>query len=105
MTSHTKLNRAAPERGPRVAKPGSGRPGRSGSARRARAGAASLRARISRVPVPLAAPRPAANPYEEFYALSAEGIGLLDPGFDDWDADPRVLVGLSPRPGVGREDA
>ncbi|MGH1572376.1 hypothetical protein [Methylobacterium sp. SI9] len=105
MTSHTKQNRAAPAHGPRVAAPGSGRPGRSGSARRARAGAASPRARISRVPVPAAVPRPLANPFEEFYALSAEGVGLLDPGFDDWDMDPRVLLGLSPRLGSKRDDA
>ncbi|WP_345821827.1 hypothetical protein ABC766_08575 [Methylobacterium fujisawaense] len=105
MTSHTKQNRAAPARGPRIAAPGSGRPGRSGSARRARAGAASPRARIFRLPMPVAHPSRSANPYEEFYALSAEGVGLLDPGFDDWDADPRVLVGLSPRLGIGRDDA
>jgi hypothetical protein len=55
--------------------------------------------------MPVAHPSRSANPYEEFYALSAEGVGLLDPGFDDWDADPRVLVGLSPRLGIGRDDA
>jgi hypothetical protein len=55
--------------------------------------------------MPAAVPRPLANPFEEFYALSAEGVGLLDPGFDDWDMDPRVLLGLSPRLGSKRDDA
>ncbi|MGU3464319.1 hypothetical protein ACLBXO_05650 [Methylobacterium sp. C33D] len=45
------------------------------------------------------------NPYEAFYALSADGVGLLDPGFDDWDEDPCALVGLSPRRGAGGDDA
>ncbi len=54
---------------------------------------------------PTATPRWEANPYEAFYALSADGVGLLDPGFDDWDLDPCVLVGLAPNRGDEREDS
>lgn len=105
MSTHTKRNCAAPARRPRFATPGSGRPGRSGSARRARDGVTRPRTGIPRVRAPQAVPRPMTNPYEAFYALSAEGVGLLDPGFDDWDEDPCALVGLSPRRGVGGDDA
>jgi len=109
MLNRTKPNRVSLAPRPRVASPGTARPGRSGSARRARAVASSPRARIGRGNVPrdeppTAAPRWDANPYEAFYALSADGVGLLDPGFDDWDLDPCVLVGLAPNGGDERDD-
>lgn len=110
MIDRTKPNRVSPAPRPRVASPGTVRHGRSGSARRVRAGAGSSRARIgqgdlSRDRAPTAAPHRDANPYEAFYALSADGVGLLDPGFDDWDLDPCVLVGLSPYRGDEPDDA
>ncbi|GAN46222.1 hypothetical protein ME121_0225 [Methylobacterium sp. ME121] len=108
MINRTKPNRVSLAPRPRVASPGTARPGRSGSARRVRAGAGSSRARIgqglSRDRAPTTAPRWDANPYEAFYALSADGVGLLDPGFDDWDLDPCVLVGLAPNGGDERDD-
>jgi hypothetical protein len=109
MMNRTKPNRVSPAPRPRVASPGTGRPGRSGSARRLRAEARSSRARIGRGHVardqsPAAAPHRDANAYEVFYALSADGVGLLDPGFDDWDLDPCVLVGLGPYRGGERDD-
>lgn len=109
MVNRTKPNRVSLAPRPRVASPGTGRPGRSGSARRARAGTSSSRARVGRGHVARDQPRPAAqrwdaNPYEAFYALSADGVGLLDPGFDDWDLDPCVLIGLAPSRGDERDD-
>jgi hypothetical protein len=110
MMNRTKPNRVSLAPRPRVASPGTGRPGRSGSARLARAGTSSSRARAGRGHVarnlpPTATPLWEANPYEAFYALSADGVGLLDPGFDDWDLDPCVLVGLAPNRGDEREDS
>jgi len=109
MMNRTKPNRVSLAPRPRVASPGTGRPGRSGSARRLREGTSSSRARIgradgSRDQLRSAAPHWDANPYEAFYAASADGVGLLDPGFDDWDADPCVLVGLAPYRGDERDD-
>ena len=38
--------------------------------------------------------------------LFSAQLGLLPlSGFDDWDMDPRVLLGLSPRLGSKRDDA
>lgn len=102
MLKHTKTNGAAPSSGVRVVPPGFGRHGRSGSARRARAATASSQARARLDPSPRAAPLPAPNPYEAFYAAVSEGVGLLDPGFDDLDEDPLVLIGLSASRGYGR---
>jgi len=110
MMNRTKPNRLSPAPRPRVAPPGTARPGRSGSARRVRVGAGSSRARIgqgdlSRDRAPTAPPHRDANPYEAFYALSADGVGLLDPGFDDWGLVPCALVGLSPYRGDEPDDA